>query len=86
MVVALNSLAFAIFYILIFCIPINFEVCKMLKRTGINVKKSKVPDIEYILVNGFRAKISTCLHSREFHVTPSLFKRWPRNASFVIDL
>ena len=37
MAVALNSLSFAIFHILFSRIPFNFQVCKMLKCTGINV-------------------------------------------------
>ena len=44
--VASNSLAFAIFHILFFHIPINFQVCEMPKCIGINVGQSIVSDIE----------------------------------------
>ena len=46
MAVAFNSLVFAIFHILFFHIPINFQVCETPKCTGINVRQLIVPDIE----------------------------------------
>ena len=71
MVVAFNSLAFAIFHILFFRIPINFQVCEMSKCVDINVRQSIVLDMS----NDFHANFSTCLHSRELRTTPGLFKR-----------
>lgn len=67
---AFNSLAFAIFHILFFRIPINFQVYEMLKCANINVRQAVVPD----MINDFQANFSTCLHSGELRATPSLFK------------
>ena len=71
MVVVFNSLAFMIFHILFFHIPINFQVCEMSKCADINVRQLIVPN----MINDFHANFSTCLHSGELCATPGLFKR-----------
>ena len=70
MAVAFNSLAFVIFHILFFCIPINFQVREMLKCVDINVRQSIVHDMS----NYFHANVSMFLHSGELRATPGLFK------------
>ena len=70
MVVVFNSLAFMIFHILFFHIPINFQVCVTQKCADINVGQSIVPNMS----NDFHANFSTYLHFGELHASPGLFK------------
>ena len=70
MAVAFNSLAFTIFHILFYHIPINYQVCETPKYADINVGQSIVPDMS----NDFYANFSMCLHFGELRVTPNLFK------------